>query len=418
MTQPFDLTDASLLFRDDVIADPLPLYGALREHAPVWEIPGTRAFMVTTMALVDEAVARTDDFSSNLNGLLYQGDDGCPVTFDMTAFGDATHVLATADPPVHTGHRRLLRPALTPRHVATLEADVRAMVDKLLDPLLDAGHGDAMTGLADPLPARVISRLIGLPAEDEPLLIRLVRASDQILAGVVDASEMAAAATAAAESETYLSAQLQRALTHKADEGSMLALLAEAVHAQEMPFGEAVGILVQLIGAGVSTTTGFLGSAIRSLAANPHLQQQLRDDPAAIPPFLEETLRVAGPFQFHYRTTTRPTTLGGVDIPAGAPVLLMWAAANLDTSVFPAADRIDLHRESGKPHIAFGRGIHFCIGAPLARLEGRLTIEQLLLRTESFTLDPTATPLTRPNIFMRQLAMLPIITNQTATTLD
>ena len=411
MTQAFDLTDPRLLFRDDVVADPLPLYEALREHAPVWEIPGTSAFMVTTMELVDEAVARTDDFSSHLDGLLYQGDDGCPVTFDMTPFGDATHVMATADPPVHTGHRRLLRPALTPRHVATLEADIRAMVDEMLDPVLDAGHGDAMAALADPLPARVISRLIGLPVEDEPLLIRLVRASDRILAGVVDASEMAEAATAAAESEAYLNTHLQRALTQKADDGSLLALLAGAVRTQEMPFGEAVGILVQLIGAGVSTTTGFLGAAIRTLAANPQLQQQLRDEPNAILPFLEETLRVDGPFQFHYRTTTHPTTLGGVAIPAGAPVLLMWAAANLDTAAFPAADRIDLHREAGKPHIAFGRGIHFCIGAPLARLEGRLTIEQLLRRTGSFELDPAAAPQPRPNIFMRQLATLPIITS-------
>jgi cytochrome P450 len=374
----------------------------------VWEIPGTETFVVSSAKLVNEAVARPDDFSSNLASLVYRGDDGRPCVFDMAALGDATHVLATADPPVHTGHRKLLQPHLTPACAATLETDIAAIVDELLAAFLTAGGGDVVSVLAEPLPMRVIGRVIGLPVADTAMLLRLVLDTDEILAGVGDSTRMQRAAEAAMDTGTYLAGQLARAVQdpNGATWDTMLAVLARAVAAETMTFDEAVGILVQLLGAGSETTTSLIATAIRLLADDAPLQERLRADPGRVPAFLEEALRLDGPFRFHYRTTRHPTELGGVAIPAGARLLLMWAAANLDHAAFPNPEQLDIDRAFPKAHLAFGRGIHFCIGAPLARLETRIAIERLLHHTTGIRLDAARPARHHPNIFLRRLAQL------------
>jgi len=404
----YDLADPSLLFRPDVLDDPVPLYRQLRAEAPVWEMPGTATFVVTGERVVAEAVTRTDDFSSNLTSLLFRGEDGRPIAFDMAPLGDATHVLATADPPAHTGHRKLLQPRLTPGRVAALEQEVGAMCDRLLEPLLVAGGGDLMSALADPFPAMVISRVIGLPVEDATGLVHLVLETNEILAGVVDAAQMQRAAEAAVETRTYLARHLQAAIAGVDDGVSLLGAVAGAVSEGSLSFDEAIGVLIQLVGAGTETTTSLIGVAVRRLAEDATLQEHLRGHPEEIPTFLEEVLRVEGPFRFHYRAARRDATLGGVTIPAGSRVLLMWAAANLDPSAYPDPDRIDLDRTLPKAHLAFGRGLHFCIGAPLARLEGRVAVERLLAATRHVSLDPDSPPRLRPSIFLRRLGSLPL----------
>jgi cytochrome P450 len=413
----YDLTDPTLLFRPDVLDDPSALYAVLRAKAPVWEIPGTATFVVSSAALVTEAVARPDDFSSNLASLIFRGGDGCPVAFDMAPMGDAIHVLATADPPVHTAHRKLVQPHLTPACVARLEPEIAAMVDGLLDGLLAAGGGDLMAALADPLPMRVICRVIGLPPDDAPRLLDLVLDTGEILAGVVDVDAMGRAARAAMESGVYLAEHLARAVERRGAgdpaAGGVLGtvdtlndLLAAEIAAGAMTFEEAAGMLVQILSAGSETTTSLIGQAVRVLADDPAVQARLRAEPEAIPPFLEEVLRTDGPFRFHYRSTRQPTELGGVAIPAGARVLLMWAAANLDGDAYADPERLDVDRPLAKGHLAFGRGIHFCIGAPLARLEARIAVQRLLERTAAVTLDPAVPPRQRPNIFLRRLGQL------------
>lgn len=405
----YDLTDPGLLFRDDVLADPRPLYAQLRAEAPVWEMPGSNTFVVTSADLVIEAVGRIDDFSSNLTSLVYRGADGRPCVFDMAPLGDATHVLATADPPVHTKHRKLMGSRLTPAHVARLEPEVGRLVDGLLDPLLAAGGGDAVAALADPLPMQVLTRVIGLPVDDAPRLVRLVLDVGEILAGTGDADAMTRAATSAMDIGAYLGEHLATriAATPSIDDSSpLLDVLADAVLRGELTDGEAVGILVQLASAGSETTTSLIGTSIRHLADDPALQDELRADLALVERFLEEMLRLDGPFRFHYRSTPHDTELGGVSIPAGSRVLLMWAAANLDEREFDHPDQLDLGRPVPKAHLAFGRGIHFCIGAPLARLEARVAITHLLQRTRAIEPDPARPAAHYPNIFLRRLRQL------------
>ena len=411
----YDLTDPTLVFRPDVLDDPTGFYAQLRVEAPVWEIPGSATFLVTSAALVNEAVARPDDFSSNLTSLIYRGAHGGASVFDMTALGDATHVLATADPPVHTTHRKLLQPQLTPGSVARLETEVAAIVDELQADLIANGSGDYVAQVADLVPMRVISLVIGLPATDAPRLVQLVLDVDQISAGVSDEAGMARAAASAMEQATYLAEHLQRVLaeipaagTVTAVPDTMLELLAMAVRRDEVTFAEAVGVLVQMLGAGSETTTSLIGTSARMLAADPVLQQRLRDEPDAVPTFLEEVLRLDGPFRFHYRSVPRPAELGGVHLPAGSRLLLMWGAANLDERAYPEPDRLDLARPTPKSHLAFGRGLHFCIGAPLARLEARIAITKLLAATSRFEIDNERPPQLHPDIFMRRLRQLGI----------
>jgi cytochrome P450 family 144 len=151
-------------------------------------------------------------------------------------------------------------------------------------------------------------------------------------------------------------------------------------------------VLHTLLSAGGESTTSLLGNAVRLLAERQELQSLLRGSPELIPAFIEEALRLESPFRFLLRTTAHDTVLNDVDIPAGATVLLLWGAANRDAAIFENPDAIVLEREVPKRHVAFGRGIHHCVGASLARLEARIVLESLLERTKGFTLDPNEPP--------------------------
>jgi cytochrome P450 len=404
----YDLADPGLLFRPDVLEDPLPLYAQLRRDAPVWEMPGSGTFVVSTAELVTEAVNRPDDFSSNLLSLLFQGEDGRPVVFDMSHLGAAIHVMATADDPLHNVHRKLLQPPFSPGAVEARSEWVRAVVDELLEPLLRDGGGDFATQMAEPLPVRVICEIIGIPGPDVATLAPLVLQSNDLLAGVVDGETMASSAAAAAETSAYLTELLRTWKSAPATEGTTCDLLVQATADGRITLDAGVGTLVQLLGAGTETTTGLIGRALLQMGRDPALQSRLRGEPELIPTAIEETLRFDGPFQFHYRAAMHDTTIGGVPIPAGSRVLLMWAAANRDADAVEHPDEFDIERAVPRAHLAFGRGIHFCIGAPLARLEARIVIERLLQRTASVALDDTRPVAIRPSIFLRRFASLPL----------
>jgi cytochrome P450 len=404
----FDLDDPKLLFRDDVLRDPAALYAHLHRHAPVWELPGSGTFVVSTAALVAEAVGRPEDFSSNLTSLIYTGDDGCPVVFDMTHLGSGIHVMATADPPDHGVHRKLMQPLFNPGAVDRLAGFVGDVARGLVADLVATSHGDLATSLAEPLPVRVICAMVGIPDDDVEMLAPLVLQANDILAGVCDAASMATSGGAAMKVNEYLVA-LIRNWQVTADGTTACDVLARACEAGTVSIEDAEGIIVQLLGAGTETTTGLIGRAALQLASDEQLQRAVRERPELVPSLVEETLRFDGPFRFHYRSVARDTELGGVPIPAGSRVLLMWAAANLDDELVDRPMEFDVTRSVARSHFAFGRGMHFCIGAPLARLEAKLAIEALLAATTWFALDPDAAPHHRPSIFLRRLGSLPLV---------
>jgi cytochrome P450 len=396
-----DLDDPKVLLRDDVVAEPGQLYDTLRRRAPVWQVPGQQSYLVADPDLIRDAVARTEEFSSNLVSLLHRGDDGCPVAFELAPLADPIHVLATADPPIHGRHRKLLQPHLSPAAVAALEPRLRSIVGEQLAPMLAAGLGDVVTELSDPVPGQAICALVGVPLADAAMIVRAVAAIGLMLDGVVGSDDLDVAANAALELSSYAHARMEDVLARPgADRVGLLAVLAAAIERGELRADEADGVLMQLFNAGTETTSSLIATTIETLARRPELQDELRRGPARIPDALEGILREDGPFQFHYRWTTTDTELGGHPIPASSRVLLLWAAANRTG---------DDDRDAAGPHYAFGRGIHFCIGAPLARLEARVVIEELLARTSSIALDPERPPSRRPGILIHRHASLPVI---------
>jgi cytochrome P450 len=404
----YDLDDPGLLLRPDVVEDPRPLYDLLRRRAPVWQIPGQDSYLVVDPALIREAVGRTSEFSSNLVSVLHRGDDGQLAAFAMTPLGDPTNVLATADPPVHSAQRKLLQPHLSPAALAPLEPTIRDLVDHQLEPMLSAGRGDAVASVSDLVPALAICLLVGLPHEDAADLVPMVGNIGLLLDGVTELDGMGDAALAALNLISYVEAQFDSSRDRPADERTgLMAVLVDALDRGVLTRGDALGILMQLLNAGTETTSSLIATTIELLARQPDLQEELRREPARIPETLEGVLRNDGPFQFHYRWSTTDATLGEVMIPANSRVLMMWAAANRPAPTSAASGDDDADREG--PHFAFGRGLHFCIGAPLARLESRVVIEQLLGRTCSFSLDEQQPPTRRPSFFLRRHASLPVV---------
>lgn len=388
------------------LEDPYPLYRLLREQSPVHCIPGTDFYVVTSWELVTEAVNRPDVFSSNLTGVLMHQPEGPPVTFDMDGGGQAVHVLATADDPAHLAQRKLVQPLLA-RRIRGLGPTVHELVDKLWAQELHDGRIDWATGMADQLPLALVADIIGLPESDVPQLLSWAYDSTEMLGGVVDTDGFNRSVTAAAELTGYLYTQFKAAEANPRDD--LLGVLARACAAGEVTDIIAVLVLVQLVGAGGESTAGLVANGARLLATDPALQDELRREPALIPAFLDEALRLESPFRGHHRHVTTDTTLGGVDLPAGSHVLLLWGAANRDPAKFEQPDTLDLDRRSGANNLAFGRGVHFCVGSALAKLEATAALTALLEHSTSFTLADDAPPQWFPSIFVRRHQSLTLI---------
>ena len=415
MVTVFDLNDPALLLRDDVVADPNPLYDELRAHAPVWSVPGQNTFVVSDPELIRDAVARTGDFSSNLVALLHRGPNGMLQRFELAPMGDPSHVLAIADPPDHSVQRRLLQPHLSSSAVRRYEPDLRGIVDRLVDPLLVRGSGDAVELICDPFPAFALCLVVGFPEADVPSIVAMVSRTALLVDGVTDEAGMADAAAGAVDLITYGAERLDLALARPPDDSTLLRVLAGSVADGILSRDQAINILTQLFTAGTETTTSLIARSVQTLATHPTLQRQMRDEPERIPVFLEQVLRHTGPFQFHSRWASEDTILGDTPIPGGSVVLLMWAAADRCPGVEPSnGEPFNLDDDDGT-HFAFGRGLHFCIGAHLARLEARLATEQLLARTTDIRLEPGHPASMRPSLSIKRMTSLPILVSPTAT---
>jgi cytochrome P450 len=394
---PIDLDDPGVLLRADVLDDPTAFHETLRRDAPVWRIPGQDSYVVSSPSLVREVVRRTDDFSSNLVSLVHNDGSGRPIPFAMAPFRDPINVLSTADPPDHTAHRALLQPALSPAALAALEPTVQDIVVQQFAPLLAAKRGDFVANFSEMVPARTICAIIGIPDAEAARAIDLVAGTGALLDGITDPDGMVAAMGRAGELYVFVSDQLRRALDLAPDERTgLLAVLGEGIADGTFTERDVHSALLTLLSAGSDTTASLLATATERLARDQELQSTLRRDPSLLPDAIDDVLRAAGPFQFHYRFVPHDTVLGGVEIPADSRVMVMWAAANLaEPDATAVGDRLP-------PHFAFGRGIHFCIGAPVARMEAGIALKRVLSSTTSIRLDPDRPPTRRPSIFMRR----------------
>jgi len=395
---------ASMLLDPAVLQDPYDFYETLREEAPVWRVPGTDVVVISRFALLSEAVTRTEDFSSTMTCLLYRDSDGLPARL---SFGDAaTPTLAAADPPVHTTHRRAVFPELVARRMRTLEDDIRALSASTVATAMRENNFDFMATIGNVVPITVVAKLIGFRDIEPMQLLEAAFDSTTMVGGTMSLDELNALVTRTGIIQAWITEQVMN-VSDAEDDGILLAVR-RALDAAILQMGEVTTILHTLLSAGGESTTSLLGNAVRMLAENPALQQQLRAQPERVDIFVEEALRLESPFRQMLRSVPRDTTLGGVDIPAGSTVLLMFAAGNRDPAQFDHPDQINLTRGSPKRHLAFGHGIHFCVGAALARIEARAVLQAVLEQTRDFALDPDHDPQWVDSLLVRRHHQLPV----------
>jgi hypothetical protein len=367
------------LFGAVALQDPYPLYDRMRAEAPVHRIGDSVFYAVCGWDAVQEAVERVEDFSSNLTATMVFHDDGTVTPFDMAPAGVAAHALATADDPVHASHRKILLPHLSAKRVRIIEEFAAQTADRLWAHNLHDGQIEWMSTIANRLPMMVVARLLGLPDDDVDKLIRLGYATTTLLDGVVTPGQLEEAWTGAMELSRYVLEHFEKA--SGTDEYGLMADLAARCASGELEQLPALGIMLTLFSAAGESTASLLGSAAGILTDRPAVQRQLRENPDLLSTFIEEVLRFEPPFRGHYRHVWRDTTLAGVDVPADSHLLLMWGAANRDPAHFDAPHQFRLNRMASKSHLTFGKGVHFCVGAALARLEAHIVLRMLLNRT-------------------------------------
>lgn len=392
------LDSAVPFFSGEAIQDPYPLYDRMRAEAPVHRIGDSVFYAVCGWDAVHEAVDRVGDFSSNLTATMVFHEDGTVTPFDMGAPGTPMHALATADDPIHAMHRKILLPHLSAKRIRVIEEFAAQTADRLWEENLRDGQIEWMSAIANRLPMMVVCKLLGLPDDDVDKLIRLGYATTALLDGIVAAEQLELAGLAAMELGGYVLEHFEKASDKP--ESALISDLAARYASGEIEQLPALGIMLTLFSAAGESTASLLGSAAGVLADRPAIQQQLRENPQLLSAFIEETLRFEAPFRGHYRHVWRDTTLGGVEVPGGAHLLLMWGAANRDPAHVEAPNEFRLDRTATKSHLSFGKGVHFCVGAALARLEAHIVLRMLLERTS--WIDATDVGDWLPSILVRR----------------
>ncbi|HEX5145142.1 MAG TPA: cytochrome P450 [Mycobacterium sp.] len=374
------VVDPDEFFSDAAIQDPYPLYDRMRETAPVHRMGDSDFFLVCGLDALNDAIRRVEDFSSNLTAVMTYCTDRGVGSFPMLGLGDPAQMLATADDPRHAVHRRMLVGQLAAKRIRATEPFVSQTFDQMWRRGVVGGEIEWMSALANRLPMMVVTRLIGVPAEDADMLIAKAYASTQLLDGLVSAEQLTASGIAAMELAGYIFAQFRQAIDGGVQD-NLLGDMATAFSAGEIEDVAAAGIMVTLFSAAGESTASLLGSAVGLLVEKPEIQELLRKDPGRLAGFIEECLRYEAPFRGHYRHVLADTELGGVAVPANSRLLLLWGAANRDPAYFEAPAEFRLDRAEGKGHLSFGKGAHFCVGAALARLEATVVLRMLLDRT-------------------------------------
>ena len=391
----------------DVWADPYPFYERLRQEHPVWLVPGLDLAFVATHELIADALRRIDDFSNHLDVLLITDDDGKPALFRTDQFGEGTTTLATADPPEHTVHRSVVFPELVAKRMEAMRPEIEAFIDEQF--AAARSQGDRVEWaytVAHPVPARVIGRLIGLPDEDWPNVMKWALHGGLLLAGFITRESIAAVTEETIGAGGFLFEKLIEAGEDPGDD--LVGVCAKAVANGDLDVSHAIGTLTVLLGAGGESTASLIGNAVRILADDPELQEQIRSDHSLLENFIEEAVRLESPFRGHYRQVKRDCELGGVSLKAGTTAFLLWSSANRDPAEYDRPDEVVLDRRIPRSHLAFGRGIHHCVGAPLARLETLCSLERLLQESSWFSLADDDPPRWEKSVFVRRHEHLPL----------
>ncbi|MFD3332283.1 cytochrome P450 [Streptomyces sp. NPDC058700] len=405
-----DRTPVPELFTWEFAADPYPAYAWLREHAPVHRttLPsGVEAWLVTRYADARQALA---DQRLSKNPVHHaesphaKGKTGIPGERKAELM---THLL-NIDPPDHTRLRRLVSKAFTPRRVAEFTPRVQELTDRLIDSFVERGSADLIHEFAFPLPIYAVCDLLGVPEEDQDDFRdwagMMIRHGGGPRGGV---------ARSVKKMRGYLAELIHRKRLEPGDD-LISGLIRASDHGEHLTENEAAAMAFILLFAGFETTVNLIGNGVYQLLRHPEQRARLQASLAAgesglLGTGVEELLRYDGPVEMAtWRYATEPLTIGGQTIPAGDPVLVVLAAANRDPERFTAPDSLDLTRRDNQ-HLGYGHGIHYCLGAPLARLEGQTALATLLTRLPDLRLAADPAELRwRGGLIMRGLRTLPV----------
>jgi cytochrome P450 len=384
--------------------DPYPQYRRLRELDPVHEHPFGFWFL-----------SRHEEVSTLLRSGLSVEDRNIapgPIRDQYEAMADhversiLNYSMLDRDPPDHTRLRSLVAKVFTPRSIAALEPQITVLVDAALDRIADAGRVDLVEALAFPLPFAVISDMLGMPPTDHARIRELSGTLVRSLEVVAD-EETIQAIVAASRELTGITRDLIEWKRNEPADDLLTALIAAEHEGQVLSDDELIAQVVLLYVAGHETTVNLIANGVVALLRHPDQLDRLRAEPALIGNAVEEFLRYDSPVQQSRRITVEPFTVGGKEIPPGAFVMAGLGSANRDECTFgPDADRLRIDREDARAHVSFGAGPHHCLGAALARLEGRVAIGRLVSRFPGLAFDGTVAWNGRVNL--RGPARLPI----------
>jgi len=321
-------------------------------------------------------------------------------------FGDAPSVI-NSDPPIHTRLRKLVSRDFTPRAIRELEPRVRALTNGLLDELARKGHFDLVADFAIPLPVRIIASILGIPGERYETFKRW---SDTLieLTSLPPGMPLAdSIRTNLTEMRAYFAEEIERRRRHPGAD-LMSSLVSAHEDTEMLSASELMQFLVIMLIAGNETTTNLIGNGMLALLEHPEQMKLLRRDPTLMPRAIEEMLRYDSPVQTVFRTAKEDLEIGGTTVEKGSGVFLMLGSANRDAAQFTNPDVFDITREASD-HVSFGEGIHYCIGAPLARLEGAVAFETMLNRFPGLSLDGHPKLDYKTSFFVRSLQSLPMV---------
>lgn len=404
-------------FHPATLQCPFPQYARMRSEAPVLHLPALGMYLVTRHDLVLQVLRDTATFSSKFVVTSALGDpEARKRLMDVFEQGyPRVPTMLTVDQPEHTRYRSLVARAFHPRAIAELEPAIRSIAARLIDSWIDRGSIEFVEDFAVPLPVEVIARALNVP---DSRLADFKRWSDDSVAGIgtnVSIDERVRAEMGVNEFQRYFAEQIEMRRAEPQDDLLTNLLNAridddagagEVSDRRPLDMPEMLSIVQQLLVAGNETTTKMLTEMMRLLGEHPEQWRLLKGDPSRIERIVEETLRLSTPTQGMFRVVTADTELGGVPLPKGARIVVVFSSANRDERLYPEPDAFDPDREHLRDHLAFGKGIHFCIGANLSRLEGKVALEELLKRIDSFALASSNSFEYFPSFILRGLTRL------------
>jgi len=370
-----DLTDSGMEFdplAPDVQADPYPTYAWFREHEPVAYNKALDAWFLFRFEDVLRALHDAGVFISGEGVSLAAGD---PAKVGRTLIG--------SDDPVHHQLRSTISAYFTPRAVGRFEPRVRELVDAHVDAFADNGSCELMAEFAIPVPIIVVGDLLGVRPEDRHQF--RLWADDLVHQDPTRPETITAAQEAGAAIAAYFGEVIESRRRQPADD-LISALLTTTVDGEALPYNDLVGFAFLLIAAGTETTTNLVGNAALAFDAHPDQRAAVVRDPSLIPGAVEEVLRWDAPVQGLARVAAEDVTIAGTDLPAGSRVQLRYGSANRDEAEFADAERFDVRRRITR-HVGLGHGVHYCLGASLSRLEGRIMLEALLRRVPEWGVE-------------------------------